>query len=167
MNRWHIAQLNVGTLLYPLEDPRIAEFVAGLEEVNALADASPGFVWRLQSASGNATDIKTSDDPNFIVNMSVWANAEALFDFVYKSSHRLVMAKRREWFVRPSKAYMVLWWIAAGRLPTVDEGLARLAHLEAHGASPYAFTFKDKFPPPDQVGAPANLRPDPYCVEWR
>jgi hypothetical protein len=167
MNRWHVAQLNVGTLLYPLEDPRIAEFVAGLEEVNALADASPGFVWRLQSASGNATDIKTSDDPNFIVNMSVWANAEALFDFVYKSSHRLVMAKRREWFVRPSNGYMVLWWIAAGRLPTVDEGLARLAHLEAHGASPYAFTFKDKFPPPDQVGAPANLRPDPYCVEWR
>jgi hypothetical protein len=167
MNRWHIAQLNVGTLLYPLEDPRIADFVAGLDEINALADASPGFVWRLQSASGNATDIKTSDDPNFIVNMSVWASAEALFDFVYKSSHRLVMAKRREWFIRPSNAYTVLWWIAAGKLPTVDEGLARLAHLEARGASPYAFTFKDKFPPPDEVGAPANLRPDRYCVGWR
>jgi len=167
MNRWHIAQMNVGTTLYPLEDPRIGEFVARLDEINALADASPGFVWRLQSASGHAIDIKTSDDPNFIVNMSVWANAEALRDFVYKSSHRLVMAKRREWFARPSNAYMVLWWIVAGTVPTVCEGLARLSHLEAHGPGPYAFTFKDKFPPPGETGAAENLRPDPSCVGWR
>jgi len=167
MNRWHIAQLNVGTLLYPLEDPRIAEFVAGLEEVNALADASPGFVWRLQSASGNAIDIKTSDDPNFIVNMSVWANVEALGDFVYKSSHRLIMVKRREWFARPANAYMVLWWIEAGTIPTVFEGLARLAHLQAHGASPYAFTFKDKFPPPGEAAAAETQGSDLYCAGWR
>jgi len=167
MNRWHIAQMNVGTLLYPLDDPRIAEFVSRLDEVNALADASSGFVWRLQAASGNATDIKTTDDPNFIVNMSVWASAEALFDFVYKSSHRLLMAKRYEWFIRPSGAYMVLWWAAAGTIPTVYEGLARLAHLEAHGPSAHAFTFKVRFPPPGDAGAPADLQPDPYCVGWR
>jgi heme-degrading monooxygenase HmoA len=167
MNRWHIAQMNVGTTVYPLEDPRIAEFVARLDEINALADASPGFVWRLQSASGNAIDIKTSDDPNFIVNMSVWTNAEALRDFVYKSSHRLVMAKRREWFARPSTAYMVLWWIVAGTIPTVDEGSARLAHLGAHGPSPYAFTFKDKFPPPGEAGPTEDPSPDPSCVGWR
>jgi len=167
MNPWHIAQMNVGTVLYPLEDPRIADFMASLDEINALADASCGFVWRLQSASGNATDIKTSNDTQFIVNMSVWASAEALLDFVYKSSHRLIMARRREWFVRPSNAYMVLWWVAAGTIPTVDAGLARLAHLQAHGPSPYAFTFKDKFPPPGEVGAPADRRPDADCVGWR
>jgi heme-degrading monooxygenase HmoA len=167
MNRWHIAQMNVGTTLYPLDDARIAEFVARLDEVNALAEASPGFVWRLQSASGNATDIKVSDDPNFIVNMSVWASAEALFDFVYKSSHRLVMAKRREWFVRPPGAYMVLWWIAAGMVPTVAEGLARLGHLDAHGPSAEAFTFRERFPPPGGAGLAEDLYPDPYCVGWR
>jgi hypothetical protein len=167
MNRWHIAQMNVGTVRYPLDDPRIAEFIARLDEVNALADASSGFVWRLQSASGNAIDVKTSDDPNFIINMSVWASAETLLDFVYKSSHRLIMAKRREWFRRPSNAYMVLWWVAAGTIPTVSEGLARLAHLDAHGASPYAFTFKEKFPAPGDAGAPASLHPDPSCVGWR
>jgi hypothetical protein len=167
MNSWHIAQMNVGTTLYPLEDPRIAEFMARLDEVNALADTSPGFVWRLQSASGNATDIKVSDDPHFIVNMSVWVSVEALFDFVYKSSHRLVMAKRREWFVRPSGAYMVLWWIAAGVHPTVAEGLARLTHLNVHGPSAHAFTFREKFPPPGVVGIAEDLRPDPYCVGWR
>jgi hypothetical protein len=166
MTSWHIAQMNIGTTLYPLEDPRIAEFMARLDEVNALADVSPGFVWRLQSASGNATDIKVSDDPNFIVNMSVWVSVEALFDFVYKSSHRLVMAKRREWFVRPSRAYMVLWWIAAGERPTVAEGLARLTHLDAHGPSAHAFTFREKFPPPGVAGITEDLRPDPYCVGW-
>jgi heme-degrading monooxygenase HmoA len=167
MNRWHIAQMNVGTTLYPLEDLRIAEFVARLDEINALADASRGFIWRLQSASGNAIDIKTSDDPNFIVNMSVWTSAEALRDFVYKSSHRLVMAKRREWFAQPSNAYMVLWWIVAGTIPTVGEGLGRLAHLKAHGPSPYAFTFKDKFPPPGEAGSAEDPGPDPSCVGWR
>jgi hypothetical protein len=167
MNSWHIAQMNVGTTLFPLEDPRIAEFMARLDEVNALADASPGFIWRLQSASGNATDIKVSDDPNFIVNMSVWVSVEALFDFVYKSSHRLVMAKRREWFVPPSGPYMVLWWIAVGVRPTVAEGLARLTHLNAHGPSAHAFTFREKFPPPGVAGIAEDLRPDPYCVGWR
>jgi heme-degrading monooxygenase HmoA len=167
MNRWHIAQMNVGTTLYPLEDPRIAEFVARLDEINALADVSPGFVWRLQSASVNATDIKTSDDPNFIVNMSVWTSAEALRDFVYKSSHRLVMGKRREWFARPANAYMVLWWIEAGTIPTAGEGLARLAYLQAHGPSRHAFTFKEKFPPPGEAGLTKDLSPDPSCVGWR
>jgi len=167
VDSWHIAQMNIGTTLYPLEDPRIAEFMARLDEVNALADASPGFVWRLQSASGNATDIKVSDDPNFIVNMSLWVTVEALFDFVYKSSHRLVMAKRREWFVRPSGPYMVLWWIPAGVRPTVEEGLARLTHLNAHGPSARAFTFREKFPPPGVAGIAEDLRPDPHCVGWR
>jgi len=166
MTGWHVAQMNVGTTLFPIGDPRIAGFVDKLDEINRLADSSPGFVWRLQSASGNATDIKMSDDPNFIVNMSVWASAEALFDFVYKTAHRLVMAQRREWFARPAGAYMVLWWVPAGTIPTVDNGLDRLAHLDAHGPSDYAFTFKEKYPAPDSGGAPDDLRPEPYCVGW-
>jgi hypothetical protein len=167
MSEWHIAQLNVATALYPLDDPRIAAFVAALDEVNALAERSPGFVWRLKSDQGNATDIKVTDDPKVIVNMSVWESVEALFDFAYKSAHRLVMARRREWFDRPVGAYQVLWWIPAGSVPAVEEGLARLAHLDAHGATAHAFTFKQKFPPPGSHGEPSDLNPDPHCVGWR
>jgi hypothetical protein len=164
---WHIAQINVATALYPLDDPRIADFMALLDEVNALAERSPGFAWRLKSESGNATDIKFTDDPKFIVNMSVWESVETLFEFVYKTSHRLVMTRRREWFERPQRSYQVLWWVPAGRFPTVVEGLARLDHLDAHGPTAHAFTFKEKFPPPGIAGATEDLRPDPYCVGWR
>jgi hypothetical protein len=163
---WHLAQMNVATALYPLDDPRIGEFMNQLDAVNALAEASPGFVWRLKSDSGNATDIKVGDDPLFIVNMSVWASAEALFDFVYKSAHRLVMGKRREWFARPEKSYMVLWWVPAGHAPTVEEGLARLAHLDRHGPGAHAFTFKERFPHPSAAGEPEDMQPEPYCVGW-
>ena len=166
MTDWHLAQMNVGTTLHPLDDARMAGFTGRLDEINALAEASPGFVWRLKSETGNATDIKTSDDPNFIVNMSVWATPEALFDYVYKSAHRFLMTQRREWFARPASAYMVLWWVPAGTQPTAADGLARLAHLDQHGPTPHAFTFKVKFPPPDIAGLPEDLRPEPYCVGW-
>lgn len=167
---WHLAQMNVGTARYPLDDPRIAGFTDRLDAVNALAEASPGFVWRLQSDSGNATDIKVSDDPLFIVNMSVWESAEALFDFVYRTVHSKVMARRREWFERPAEAYQVLWWVPAGHRPTPEEGLARLDRLRREGPSAAAFTFKAKFPPPDRAGpatGPAtDMEPDPWCVGW-
>jgi hypothetical protein len=163
---WHLAQMNVATALYPLEDPRIAEFMGSLDEVNALAERSPGFVWRLKSDAGNATDIKVSDDPLFIINMSVWRSAEALFDFVYKSSHHLVMAKRRQWFAHPEAAYQVLWWVEADRSPTPEEGLQRLEHVRRHGPTPHAFTFKQKYPPPLSAAPPQDLRPEAYCVGW-
>jgi hypothetical protein len=166
MSQFHLAQMNVATALYPLDDPRMAAFMAQLDAVNALAEASPGFVWRLQSDQGNATDIKVGDDPKFIVNMSVWSSAEALFEFVYKSAHRLVMVRRREWFDRPVAAYQVLWWVEAGHAPSVEEGLARLRHLDAHGPTPHAFTFKQRFPPPGRADVPDSLRPEPYCVGW-
>jgi hypothetical protein len=166
MTDWHIAQINVATALFPLDDPRIAEFMGLLDEVNALAEQSPGFVWRLKSESGNGTDIRMTEDPNFIVNMSVWRSVEALFDFVYKSSHRLVMAKRRQWFEPPARSYQALWWVPAGGFPSAQEGLERLRHLDAQGPTPLAFTFKRKFPPPGVLGAPEDMRPDPYCVGW-
>ncbi|MGP1396765.1 MAG: DUF3291 domain-containing protein [Inquilinaceae bacterium] len=166
MAPWHLAQINVATARFPLDHAGMADFMGQLDTVNALADASPGFVWRLQSDSGNATDIPVTDDPRFIVNMSVWESAEALFDFVYRSAHRPVMTRRREWFVPPKGAYHCLWWIEGGTVPTVDDGLARLRHLDTHGPSPHAFTFKNRFAPPDNAAAPEDMRPDPYCVGW-
>lgn len=167
MPAWHVAQMNVGTVRYPVDDPRIAEFMGALDRVNAMADATPGFVWRLQSAQGNATDILVSDDPLFLVNMSVWESVEALFDFVYRTEHREVMAKRREWFEPPDGPYLVLWWVPAGTLPTPQDGLERLRWLRQNGASAHAFTFRDKYGPPDAAGSPVDMRPEPYCVGWR
>jgi hypothetical protein len=166
MKSWHIAQMNVATARFPLDHPGMAEFMSRLDEVNALAEHSPGFLWRLQSDQGNATDIKVGDDPKFIVNMSVWQSVELLFDFAYKSAHRLVMAKRRDWFEPPVNAYQVLWWVPAGAFPTVEEGLARLRHLQEHGPTAHAFSFKHKFPPPGAEGEAEDMRPEPYCVGW-
>ena len=164
MGQWQIAQMNVGTARYDLDDSRMAGFMGRLDEINALADASCGFVWRLQTEAGNATDIKVADDPRFIVNMSVWENVEALFDYVYRSDHRGVMVRRRQWFAKPEGPYMVLWWVEAGHRPSVDEGLMRLDHLARHGPTPYAFSFKTMFAP--GAAEPLDLKPDPYCVGW-
>src|SRR3989442_657127 len=105
MTQWHLAQMNVGTALFPMDDPRFKGFMDRLDDVNVLAESSPGFVWRLKSDSGNATDIKLTDNPLFIVNMSVWESVESLFDFTYKTAHAPVMAKRREWFEKPVEVH--------------------------------------------------------------
>jgi hypothetical protein len=151
MQHWHIAQLNVARTVAPTDSPVLAPFMAALDEINALAERSPGFLWRLQSASGNATDIQASSDPRFLVNMSVWQSAEALFDFVYRTAHTGFMARRREWFERPLEAYQVLWWVPAGHVPTVEEALARLERLRRHGPTAEAFSFKQRFPPPGEL----------------
>jgi hypothetical protein len=165
MSDWHLAQINVGRLAAPEGDPRVQPFFEALDRINALADASPGFVWRLQSDGGNATDIKPTEDPQFIVNLSVWQDADSLFDFVYRSAHTPVMARRREFFERFDGAYQALWWVPAGHLPTVDEGLARLWRLDRYGPTPQAFTFKARFPAPDEAaGPPEDMRPDPWCL---
>ncbi|MBT4687585.1 MAG: DUF3291 domain-containing protein [Rhodospirillaceae bacterium] len=143
----HLAQLNVGTARYDLDDPRMAGFMDRLDEINALADAAPGFVWRLQSDAGNATDIKTTDDPLFILNLSVWQSIKELGDFAYGSAHQPIMAQRRQWFEPPIEAYLTLWWIPAGTVPTPEEALVRLAHLNQHGPTAQAFTFKTTFEP--------------------
>jgi len=160
---WQLAQLNVGRTLAPLDTPQLADFVNQLDEINALAEASPGFVWRLVGASGNATDVRPADDPDLLVNMSVWTSPEALFDYVYKSMHTKVMARRREWFHR-IEVFQVLFWVPTGHRPSVAEALDRLRVLRERGPSPEAFTFKQRFPPPGELGGPTNMRPDPYCV---
>ena len=145
MSRYHLAQINVGRILAPLDDPQLAGFVERLDEINALADGSPGFIWRLQSDSGNATDIVVSPDPSFIVNMSVWQDLDSLFAYVYRSDHLQVMAQRRQWFEKPAGAFMALWWLPAGQLPTVEEGMARIELLDRKGPTAEAFTFKTPF----------------------
>jgi hypothetical protein len=145
MARMQLAQINVATAQEPLHSPRLAEFVGALDEVNALADAATGFVWRLQTADGDATSIRIDPDPLVIVNMSVWESADALWDFVYSSDHLAVMRRRREWFRSRVSAHMALWWVPDGHTPSVEEGMERLALLERDGPTPQAFTFKHAF----------------------
>jgi hypothetical protein len=161
---WHLAQVNIGRLVAPEGDPRVQPFFDALDRINALAEASPGFVWRLKGDGNNATDLQPTPDPLLIPNMSVWTDAEALFAFVYRSSHTPVMARRREFFTRFDGAYQALWWIPAGEIPTVSDALSRLWMLDRYGPTPHAFTFKARFPAPGIDGAPIDHQPDPWCV---
>jgi hypothetical protein len=146
---YHLAQINVGRFLAPVDDPRIADFVANLDRINALADGTPGFVWRLVGEGNNATDIQPRpDDPLFAINMSVWTDLDALAGFVYRTAHRDIMRRRREWF-EAMETYMALWWVPVGHVPTIDEALRRLDVLERLGPTAEAFTFRHPFPAPD------------------
>jgi len=163
---FHIAQLNIGRARGAVDGPIMAEFMALLDPVNAVADASPGFVWRLQTEDGNATALRPYEDDRMIVNMSVWESIEALAAFVYRSGHVDVMRRRREWF-EPMKPYMVLWWVPAGHRPTLAEALERLELLRQQGPSAQAFSFKERFPPPGSRGEAEDMRPEPYCSGWQ
>ncbi|MER5483630.1 DUF3291 domain-containing protein [Streptomyces sp. NPDC002812] len=141
----HLAQLNVSTLLHPLDDPRLAPFVEMLDPVNAAADGAPGFVWRLVAeGAADATGLRPAGEDR-IVNLSVWETQESLWDFAYRSGHLEMMRRRREFFERHVEAHLVLWWVPAGHIPTVGEALERLAELQAHGPSPRAFTFASSY----------------------
>ena len=139
----HLAQLNVAQALDDLDSARLVDFVAALDKVNAVAERSPGFVWRLKSGDGNnALDIAVSDDPRLIVNMSVWRSPEHLEQFVWNTIHKHVYNKKAKWFAEPEVAHFVMWWVAEGREPTVEEALARLDHLRANGPSDDAFGWE-------------------------
>jgi hypothetical protein len=140
--------VNIAIPREPLDTPALADFVALLEPVNALADQSSGFVWRLQTDEGDATSIRAFDDDRILVNASVWESIEALWRFVYDGRHLEVMRRRREWFTRMAEAHLALWWVPAGSIPTLAEIRERVDHLHAHGPTPFVFTFKQHFPPP-------------------
>ncbi|MGQ0651942.1 MAG: DUF3291 domain-containing protein [Betaproteobacteria bacterium] len=137
--------LHIARMKAPLEDPVMAGFVARLDEINALADRSPGFVWRLQTDAGNATYLRPYDDDRIFFNLSVWDSIESLKRYVYYTAHVEVFRRRQAWFEKFAGAYLALWWVPQGHLPGVDEAKKRLAHLETHGPSPFAFTFKQPF----------------------
>jgi hypothetical protein len=152
--RFELAQVNVARLLAPLEDPRLADFVAALDPVNQSAERSPGFVWRLKTEDGDATSIQAftwdaGDSAGIITNLSVWADVEHLAAFVYGEVHRQVLRRRREWFAAMDRAFTTCWWVPAGRRPSTDDAEQRIRRLRAHGPTPYAFTLQTHFPPPD------------------
>jgi Domain of unknown function (DUF3291) len=146
---FHLAQCNIVKLKAPLDSPEVAGFVAALDPINALADAAPGFVWRLQSENGDATSIRVFDDDQILLNMSVWVSIEALQDYVYRSGHREVLRQRRQWSPPFESAQSTMWWVLAGDVPEPTEAVVRLARLERDGPTPYAFTFQRPFDPPE------------------
>ncbi|WP_373388472.1 DUF3291 domain-containing protein [Pseudomonas alcaligenes] len=149
MSRYHLAQLNIASMKEPLESPGMADFVNNLARINALAEASPGYVWRLQDEAGDATAIRPFGD-EVLVNLSLWRDVQSLSDYVYKSAHTEMLKRRREWFAKVEQAHMVLWWVTAGHRPSVEEAAARLAHLREHGATAHAFSFRQAFAAPDE-----------------
>ncbi|MFI4942743.1 MAG: DUF3291 domain-containing protein [Burkholderiales bacterium] len=142
----HLAQVNIGRVKGPPDSSVMAGFMARLDEINALAERSPGFVWRLQTPAGNATDLRPYEDDTILINMSVWESLEELRAYVFDSSHRELLRQRREWFEKFEGVYVALWWVPAGHQPSIEEAKQRLAHLAANGPTPFAFTFKDPFP---------------------
>jgi Domain of unknown function (DUF3291) len=142
---FQLAQINIAKMLAPLDSPVMNEFVANLNNINAVAESSDGFVWRLKDDSNNATSIKIFDDHFIIVNMSVWENTEALFQFVYKSNHVEIFKRRKEWFEKMPEMHMALWYVAAGHMPMVAEATERLNYLRNNGETPYSFNFRKRF----------------------
>lgn len=145
MNKYHLAQINIAKARDTMDSEMMKGFVDRLDEINSLADQSSGFVWRLQTEDGDSTSIQAFDDPNLIVNMSVWENLDSLRRFVYKSAHVELIRDRSAWFNKMVQAHQALWWIPNGHLPSIEEGKERLHHLEKNGPTEYAFTFAKAF----------------------
>ena len=150
---YHLAQINIARLLAPIDDPQIADFVANLDRINALGDNWPGNVWRLQTEDGDATAMRVFDDPMFIINMTVWESIEALFEFTYSSDHVDIFRRRGEWFEKMEKPHLVMWWVPAGHIPTVEEAKEKLEYIEQRGPTPEAFTFKKRFTVEEMLAA--------------
>jgi len=153
--RFHLAQLNIARVVAPLDSPQLADFVALLDPINALAEKSPGFVWRYTSPGRNDATGDRSLGDDQVPNLSVWESLESLREFAYRSRHLDVMRRRREWFRPHAGSYMVLWWIPIGHTPTVAEAMERLAELDQSGPGPRAFTFHRPF---DPAGNPIEQR---------
>jgi hypothetical protein len=151
----HLAQINIARAVAPLESPVMAEFMTALDAINALAERSPGFVWRLKDEAGNATAIRPYADDRLIINLTVWENIEMLKAYAYKTTHVDFVRRRHLWFETLDLPYLALWWIPTGQIPTVWEAKDRLEHLRTHGESPYAFSFRTTFAP--DVSVPAML----------
>jgi len=148
MPSYELAQLNIALMVAPLESPEMRDFVDNLDRVNQLAEAAPGFIWRLQTDDGDATAIRPFGQ-DYLVNVSVWTDVESLRQFVYRSAHVEVMRRRKEWFQKMQDAYTVLWWVEAGHRPTAYEAKMTLQLLRERGATSRAFTFKQPFPSPE------------------
>ncbi|NER17663.1 DUF3291 domain-containing protein [Spongiivirga citrea] len=156
MNEFHLAQVNIAQMLAPMDDPIMADFVANLDRINALAEKSNGFVWRLKDEEGNAMAVRVFDDEFLIINMSVWENRQTLFDYVYKSMHVEILKRKTEWFSNMKNMHMALWYVPKGHFPTPQEAKDRLSYYNTHGATPYAFGFKHEFTAEEAVAYQPN-----------
>ncbi len=145
----HLAQLNIATAKYDLEALEMKEFMDNLDPINAIAESSSGFVWRLQDENGDATAIQAFEDPRTIVNMSVWQSIDSLKDFMFRTHHKSFLTRKKEWFEKATEDTYVLWWIPEGTIPTIKEAIEKLNDLRENGDSPQAFTFKSNFTPSD------------------
>ncbi len=162
MSQYQLVQLNIARMKEPLESPSMADFVANLGRINALAEQSAGFVWRLKDESGNAVAMRPFGD-DVIVNMSMWTDVASLSNYAFRSAHVEIMRRRREWFERMVEAFAVLWWVPKGHVPSVAEAKERLEHLRTFGATPHAFTFKEAFPAPDAREAAQEFPSNDAC----
>lgn len=141
----HLAQLNIAKAKHSLDAPEIKEFIDNLDPINQLAESSDGFIWRLKDESGDATNIQAFDDPNIIVNMSVWDSVDALKNFMFRTHHRDFLRRKKEWFHSIPEDSYVLWWVPVGHIPSIDEAIEKLEYLRKNGDTPQAFSFKSNF----------------------
>lgn len=148
-----LAQLNIGVIKGPMDSSVMADFAANLDRINAVAEQSPDFVWRLQTEEGDATAIRPFDDEDMLVNMSVWRDVASLNTYVYSSAHVELMRRRREWFEPMREAFLVLWWVPRGHRPSVAEAITKLELLRTQGPTSEAFTFRTAFAPPGSAAA--------------
>jgi len=142
---YHIAQINIARMVAPLDSPVMHDFVANLDRINAVAESAAGFVWRLKGDGNDATSLRPYEDERIIVNTSVWESVDALFQYAYYSDHTEFFRRRAEWFIKMTAPAVALWWIEAGHIPTVEEAKEKLSLIEQQGATPLAFTFKQRF----------------------
>jgi len=170
MSGWQLAQVNVARLREPLDHPQLAAFVGALDPVNATADLAPGFIWRLQADGGNATTVKAftwdaGESAGVIVNMSVWTDVDHLTAFVLGDLHRAILRRRREFFHKMAEAHLACWWVPAGHRPSTEEAEGRVLYLRANGPTPFAFTLRHHYPPPDAEApkTPLRSRDDRLC----
>jgi hypothetical protein len=138
----HIAELNIGRIRYDVDDPRMAGFMDNLDQINALAERSKGFVWRYQDASGSAIDTKRDNDPRELLNISVWETAEDLERYVFGTLHARFYARRHDWFEAPKGPHFVMWPTPVGHRPSIDEALERLAVLARSGPTEQAYGWE-------------------------
>ncbi|AXG53866.1 hypothetical protein SLCG_2711 [Streptomyces lincolnensis] len=160
---YELAQVNISRLRFPLDSPELKDFVDALDPVNASAEEADGYVWRLQSDGGDATDIKVFGDDWLIINLTVWRDTNALTAFMYQGQHREMLARRREWFERVQEAMTALWWVPTGHRPTVAEAESRLLHLRTNGPTPHAFTLRTSFPPDTQEPVTGEIPEELGC----
>jgi heme-degrading monooxygenase HmoA len=153
---FHLAQVNIARAKFALDDPRMNAFISRLGEINAIAEESPGFIYRFTGDEFSNPFYATRFDRRYVFNLSVWESLETLKEFTFTSSHKELFRDRQEWFERLTAPSLAMWWVPAGHTPDIEEAVVRLDHITLHGETRFAFTFRSTFPAPDAAEARAQ-----------